>query len=126
MSARADATASTIPTSPPLSPGRSAQASRARHPDLRNRHWHVHPANKFPGVRAAPCHDDLSAEMSRRHNDLNLLCLSADMLGEKLIDRMVEIWLQDRVRRGPPRPAWKKSRSSNPSKQRRIKPTAAV
>ena len=50
-------------------------------------------ANKFPGVRAAPCHDDLSAEMSRRHNDLNVLCLSADMLGEKLIDRMVEIWL---------------------------------
>src|SRR5687767_1849284 len=45
-------------------------------------------ANKVPGVRAAPCHDDLTAEMSRRHNDLNLLCLSADMLGEKLIDRM--------------------------------------
>jgi ribose 5-phosphate isomerase B len=51
-------------------------------------------ANKFSGVRAAPCHDDLSAEMSRRHNDLNVLCLSADMLGEKLIDRMVEIWLK--------------------------------
>lgn len=50
-------------------------------------------ANKFAGVRAAPCHDDLTAEMSRRHNDLNILCLSADMLGEKLIDRMVEIWL---------------------------------
>ena len=50
-------------------------------------------ANKIPGVRAAPCHDDLTAEMSRRHNDLNVLCLSADMLGEKLIDRMVEIWL---------------------------------
>lgn len=51
-------------------------------------------ANKFPNVRAAPCHDDLTAEMSRRHNDLNILCLSADMLGEKLIDRMVEIWLK--------------------------------
>ena len=50
-------------------------------------------ANKIPGVRAAPCHDDLTAEMSRRHNDLNVLCLSADMLGERLIDRMVEIWL---------------------------------
>jgi ribose 5-phosphate isomerase B len=50
-------------------------------------------ANKIAGVRAAPCHDDLTAEMSRRHNDLNVLCLSADMLGEKLIDRMVEIWL---------------------------------
>ncbi len=50
-------------------------------------------ANKFPKVRAAPCHDDLTAEMSRRHNDLNILCLSADMLGERLVDRMVEIWL---------------------------------
>jgi ribose 5-phosphate isomerase B len=50
-------------------------------------------ANKFGGVRAAPCHDDITAEMSRRHNDLNVLCLSADLLGEKLIDRMVEIWL---------------------------------
>lgn len=50
-------------------------------------------ANKIPGVRAGPCHDDLTAEMSRRHNDLNVLCLSADMLGERLIDRMVEIWL---------------------------------
>lgn len=50
-------------------------------------------ANKFRGVRAAPCHDDLTAELSRRHNDLNVLCLSADLLGERLIDRMVEIWL---------------------------------
>jgi len=50
-------------------------------------------ANKVPGVRAAPCHDDLTAEMSRRHNDLNVLCISADMLGERLIDRVVEIWL---------------------------------
>jgi ribose 5-phosphate isomerase B len=50
-------------------------------------------ANKFPGVRAAPCHDDLTAEMSRRHNDANVLCLSADLLGERLIDRMIELWL---------------------------------
>ena len=51
-------------------------------------------ANKFSGVRAATCHDDLTAEMSRRHNDVNVLCLSADMLGERLVNRMVEIWLQ--------------------------------
>ena len=50
-------------------------------------------ANKFAGVRAAPCHDELTAEMSRRHNDLNVLCLSADMLGDRLIERMVEVWL---------------------------------
>ncbi len=50
-------------------------------------------ANKIPGIRAAPCHDDLTAEMSRRHNDLNVLCIPADMLGERLIDRLVEVWL---------------------------------
>ena len=50
-------------------------------------------ANKLPGVRAAPCYDDLTAELSRRHNDLNVLCLSGDMLGERLVDRLVEIWL---------------------------------
>ena len=51
-------------------------------------------ANKVPGVRAAPCHDTITAEMSRRHNDANVLCLSADLLGDELIDRMVRIWLE--------------------------------
>ena len=50
-------------------------------------------ANKFAGVRAATCHDDLTAEMSRRHNDANILCLSADLLGERMIDRIIETWL---------------------------------
>ena len=51
-------------------------------------------ANKVHGVRAAPCHDSITAEMSRRHNDANILCLSADLLGVELIDRMVRIWLE--------------------------------
>jgi ribose 5-phosphate isomerase B len=51
-------------------------------------------ANKIPGVRAAPCFDDITAELSRRHNDLNVLCLSGDLLGEKMADRLVEIWLR--------------------------------
>ena len=50
-------------------------------------------ANKIPGVRAAPCHDEITAELSRRHNDLNVLCLPGDLIGEKLADRLVEIWL---------------------------------
>jgi ribose 5-phosphate isomerase B len=50
-------------------------------------------ANKVRHVRAAPCHDGITAEMSRRHNDSNVLCLSADLLGAELIDRMVRIWL---------------------------------
>ncbi len=51
-------------------------------------------ANKVGGVRAAPCHDSITAEMSRRHNDANVLCLSADLLGGELLDRMVKIWLE--------------------------------
>ena len=51
-------------------------------------------ANTFPGVRAAPVIDELTAEMSRRHNDLNVLCLSGDLLTELMIDRLVEIWLK--------------------------------
>ena len=51
-------------------------------------------ANKFPGVRAAPCFDELTAEMSRRHNNLNILCLSADMLGDRLVGRLVDVWLK--------------------------------
>ena len=31
-------------------------------------------ANKMPGIRAAICHDELTAEISRRHNDANILC----------------------------------------------------
>jgi ribose 5-phosphate isomerase B len=50
-------------------------------------------ANKFPGVRAASCHDELTTQMSRLHNDANVLCLSGDLLGDRLVDRMVEVWL---------------------------------
>lgn len=51
-------------------------------------------ANKVKGVRAAPCHDSITAEMSRRHNDANVLCLSADLVGSEVIDRMARIWLE--------------------------------
>ncbi len=50
-------------------------------------------ANKFAGVRAATCHDEITAEMSRRHNDVNVLCLSGDMIGERNIDKLVNVWL---------------------------------
>jgi len=51
-------------------------------------------ANKISGVRAVTCHDDVTAEMSRRHNDANVMCLSADLLGDRLLGRIVEIWLR--------------------------------
>jgi ribose 5-phosphate isomerase B len=57
-------------------------------------------ANKVPGVRAAVCHDRITAEMSRRHNDANVLCLSADLLGKDVIERMVKIWLETQFEGG--------------------------
>jgi ribose 5-phosphate isomerase B len=51
-------------------------------------------ANKFAGVRAAPVIDELSAELSRRHNNLNVLCLSGEMLSEEMIIKLVELWLK--------------------------------
>ncbi len=51
-------------------------------------------ANKVKGVRAALAHDELTAEISRSHNDANILCLSADLLGQRLIEKIVEQWLQ--------------------------------
>ncbi len=50
-------------------------------------------ANKIRGIRAALCHDELTAEMSRRHNDANVLCLASDVLGEELIRRIAITWL---------------------------------
>jgi ribose 5-phosphate isomerase B len=50
-------------------------------------------ANKFAGVRAAVCNDAVTAEISRRHNDVNVLCLAGDLLGQRSIDRLIEIWL---------------------------------
>ena len=57
-------------------------------------------ANKFNGVRAASCRDDLTAELSRLHNDANVLCLSADLLGDRLVNRMVEIWVNTQFEAG--------------------------
>ncbi|MDR0870823.1 MAG: ribose 5-phosphate isomerase B [Planctomycetaceae bacterium] len=51
-------------------------------------------ANKFSGVRAAPVIDELSAELSRRHNDLNVLCISGDMLTEEMIYRIICVFLE--------------------------------
>lgn len=50
-------------------------------------------ANKLPGIRAAICHDELTAEISRRHNNANILCFAADLLGDELIRRIIDAWL---------------------------------
>lgn len=50
-------------------------------------------ANKVPGVRAALVHDELTAEVARSHNDANVVCMSADMLGQRLIEKIVDVFL---------------------------------
>ena len=51
-------------------------------------------ANKVPGVRATLCHDELTAQLARRHNDANVLCLPADLVGDALMQSMVRTWLE--------------------------------
>lgn len=50
-------------------------------------------ANKVRGIRCALCTNALMAEMSRRHNDANMLALGANIVGPGLADRIVEVFL---------------------------------
>ncbi|MGL4944624.1 MAG: ribose 5-phosphate isomerase B [Thermoguttaceae bacterium] len=50
-------------------------------------------ANKFTGVRAVTCANQVVAEISRRHNDANVLCLSANLLGRDVLFGIVRHWL---------------------------------
>jgi len=51
-------------------------------------------ANKVKGIRAAVCTESLSAELSRKHNNSNILCLGARMTGIELAKRIVDVWLE--------------------------------
>ena len=50
-------------------------------------------ANRHRGVRAALCHDAFTAEMARRHNDANVLCLGARVTGAGVAEQIVRIFL---------------------------------
>jgi ribose 5-phosphate isomerase B len=50
-------------------------------------------ANKIPGVRAALCGDCFSAEMTRRHNDANILALGGRVVGPGLAVKIVDSFL---------------------------------
>lgn len=50
-------------------------------------------ANKVKGVRCALCADSLSAEMTRRHNDANMLAMGAGIVGPNLAERIAEVFL---------------------------------
>jgi ribose 5-phosphate isomerase B len=51
-------------------------------------------ANRFPGIRAALCHDIFTAMLSRRHNDSNLLVLGGRIIGPDLGKEIVRVWLE--------------------------------
>ena len=50
-------------------------------------------ANKIPGIRAAVCHDSYSAHQSVEHDDVNLLCIGAQIVGIKLVEEIVTTFL---------------------------------
>ncbi|MBU6209208.1 MAG: ribose 5-phosphate isomerase B [Planctomycetes bacterium] len=50
-------------------------------------------ANKVDGIRAALASDELAAQLSRSHNDANVLCLSADLIGPILAKRILDVWM---------------------------------
>jgi ribose 5-phosphate isomerase B len=53
-------------------------------------------ANKFPGIRAALCHDSFSAHQGVEDDNINILCLGARVIGEELAKELVSFFLAAR------------------------------
>jgi ribose 5-phosphate isomerase B len=50
-------------------------------------------ANKIHGIRAAVCNDQYTAEMARRHNDANVLCVGQRACGDAVALKVLDIWM---------------------------------
>jgi ribose 5-phosphate isomerase B len=50
-------------------------------------------ANSSKGIRAALCHDEYTARMSREHNNANVLCMGARVIGTGVAEGIVKTWL---------------------------------
>jgi len=57
-------------------------------------------ANKFPGIRAALCHDEYTAKMSRQHNDANILVLGGRVLKPEVAGNILKMWLDTEFEQG--------------------------
>ena len=57
-------------------------------------------ANKIKGIRCAHCQDAFEAELTRRHNNANMLAIGAGFTGEKLAERMADVFLTTEVEGG--------------------------
>src|SRR2546425_9583024 len=53
-------------------------------------------ANKFPGIRAGVCHDHYSAHQAVEHDDMNILCLGARIVGPETIREAVQAFVAAR------------------------------
>ena len=51
-------------------------------------------ANKVNGIRATVCHNPFTVEMSRRHNDANVLCLGVDVVDHDLLEEKLKLFLE--------------------------------
>ena len=71
-------------------------------------------ANRHPGVRAALCHDAYTAEMARRHNDANVLCMGARAIGGGVAEQIARVFVEtpfegDRHQRRVAKIEWEES-----------------
>lgn len=57
-------------------------------------------ANKVPGIRCALCTSDFMAEMSKKHNNANMLAFGAKVSEEADVIRMVDLWLEAQFEEG--------------------------
>ena len=57
-------------------------------------------ANKVKGIRCALCTNEFTAEMSRKHNDANMMALGARVTDQELALKMVDIWLNTEFEEG--------------------------
>ncbi len=53
-------------------------------------------ANKFPGIRASLCHDTYSARQGVEHDDMNVLCIGARVIGPEVAFEIVRAFLKAR------------------------------
>ncbi len=57
-------------------------------------------ANKFKGIRSAPCFEETSAKFSRMHNDANILALGADYITTSKAIQIVRVWIATKFEGG--------------------------
>ena len=68
-------------------------------------------ANKVKGIRCALCSEPLSAEMTRRHNDANMLAMGGGLIGNNMADRIVDAFLNTPFEAAATSGGWTKSKA---------------